>query len=181
MVKGLMLVNNNVEDVEALATRALLVRAGFQIDTFTLENTLNLKTAYGLDFSANYLISDVNELDYDFIILPGGKHVLNWIDNSNNLSNLINKFYMSKKLVSAICAAPLFLDKINLLENKNYTMFHGMEENVNGNFEINEKVVKFNNIITARSAGVMYEFVFEIVKYFKGEEELMKLKANIIY
>jgi len=41
-MRGLMLINNNVEDVEALATKALLIRSGLLVETFTLAALMSL-------------------------------------------------------------------------------------------------------------------------------------------
>lgn len=181
MKKGVMIVNNNVEDVEALATRALLRRVGYDIVTATLEETLQLKTAYNLEFKADMKIDDVKEENFDFIILPGGKHVFEWIDKSEGLLNLVNQFNDKSKLIAAICAAPLFLDKSKLLSNKNYTAFPDVSSKIDGQYEKDAKVVKTANFITARSAGVVYDFVFEIINYFDGYELVLALKEKIVY
>lgn len=181
MKKGLMLLNSYVEDVEALATRALLIRSGYDITTFTLEDSLNITTAFGLDIKANLLARNVNPSLYDFLILPGGKHVSLWVEKKTLLSSIINSFNDNKKLIAAICAAPLFLNKERLLENKNYTIFSGLENQVIGNYIEDEKVVIDGNILTARSAGVVYDFVFVILKYNEDFDKLSFLKENIIY
>lgn len=181
MRKGLLLLNNQIEDIEALATRALLVRVGYEIDTFTLEQSKSLKTAYGLDIQADFLIKELNLNNYDFIVLPGGKHVFNFINNSVELDKVINSFNNENKLIAAICAAPLFLNNLEILKNRDYVVFHGLEDQINGNFLEEAKVVTTDNIITARSAGVVYDFVFEILKYYNDFTRLTSLKHDIIY
>lgn len=181
MKKGLMLINNQVEDVEALASRALLIRYGYSIDTFTLEDSKRLKTAYNQLIEVDYLVDEVDYKLYDFLVLPGGKHVFNWVDQDTILNEMILYFSNNKKLIAAICAAPLFLNKANLLEGKEFTIFHGLENDVNGIFDSKAKVITSDNIITGRSAGVVYDFVFEIIKYFDKIEATGKLKLDIIY
>lgn len=180
MKKGLILLNNKVEDVEALATKALLTRAGFNMTSFTLEDSLELTTAYNQKIVANYFISDVNEENYDFLVLPGGSHVSNWLKDER-IDNLVLKFNGNNKFIAAICAAPLFLNKVDLLKNKNFTAFPDVVSSINGNFLKDKKVVVNNNIITARSAGVVYDFVFQIVLELSDEATLTKLKNSIVY
>ena len=180
MKKGLILLNNKVEDVEAIATQALLRRAGFKIDSFTLETTKEIKTAYNQKLTVDYLYDEIKDKNYDFLILPGGGHVFNWLENSN-IDNLVKKYYNDNKLIAAICAAPLFLNKVNILENRNFTAFPDVVSNIKGNFIKDAKVVNDNNIITARSAGVVYDFVYEIIKEIGNETVLNELKKSIVY
>lgn len=182
MKKGLLLLNNNVEDVEALATRALLIRAGYDIKTFTLENNKNIITAYNLKIEVDFLVDEVlNEINaYDFLVLPGGKHVFKW-NNDQKLNEIIIDFHDNNKMIAAICAAPLFLESNNLLVNEDFTCFYGLENKINGRFINDKKVVLSNNIITGRSAGVIYDFVYEIVGYFEEKASIDALKLDIIY
>lgn len=158
MVKGLMLLNNNVEDVEALATKALLTRAGFKIDTFTLELDLLIKTAYGTKVIVDKYLEEVDVSDYDLLILPGGKHVFNNLGNIN-LQELISSFNENKKIISAICVAPLFLEELKLLKNKKFVAFPSVVDRIEGIHQSDLKVTKDSNIITSRSAGTVYNFV----------------------
>jgi len=180
-MKGLLLLNNDVEDIEAIGTRDLLIRAGFNITTFTLEDDLEIQTAHGLKIKADELIKNIHADNFDFLILPGGKHVSKWSKIKTKLDNLIIKFNSDKKLIAAICAAPLFLNNLGLLKNKKYTIFPPLEINVIGNYDKNKRIIQDENIITAKSVSATFEFVFEICKYLKSEDDVLKLKNNIVY
>lgn len=181
-MKGLMIINNKVEDGEALFTRALLIRAGFSIDSVTLEANKNITTAYNQKIVVDYLIDDISADNYDFLIIPGGGHIFIWQDNLEKMLPIINDFNNHNKLIAAICAGPLFLKDTKILENKNFTIFPGLETNIqDGIYRKNEKVVTDDNIITARSAGVVYDFVFEILEYYNEIGKIKKLKESIVY
>lgn len=180
-MRGLMLINNNVEDVEALATKALLIRSGLLVETFTLEADLNIVTKYQSRVEVDYLISELSLEAYDFLILPGGPHVFNFLGKSPELNELINYFNKQNKLIAAICAAPLFLNEVNLLTNQPFTAFPGVSGKIDGQYLENKKVVKINNIITSRSAGTVYEFVFEILDTLMGSDAVNYLKKDIVF
>jgi len=171
-----------MEDVEALATRALLRRAGLEVITITYENTLEIETFYKLKVKADYFATDVHLNDYDFVIIPGGAYVSMVVDQDTNIKELVKYFDKQKKLVAAICAGPRFLGQAGLLIGKSFTAYHGSEKDMpKGVYLPKEKAVKDHNIITARSAGAIYEFSFEIVKYLLGEEKVEELKKSILY
>lgn len=180
MKKGLMILNNKVEDVESLATKALLTRAGYNITTATLENNLTITTQYNLEVKVDYYLKDIDPTNFDFLIIPGGGHVFNWLNN-DLIKNIITKFNNDNKLIAAICAAPLFLNELGLLKSLKFTAFPDVSNDIDGIYQKDLKVVQTANFITSRSAGTVYDFVFEIIKYLDGTAKLQQLKNDIVY
>ena len=179
-MKGLMVLSHGVEDVEALATRALLIRAGFEIKTVSLEASLIIKTSYNLEVTSNLNVSEVNVDEYDFIIVPGGPYVAKTIDHNDAMLKLITQFHNKGKVIAAICAGPRFLGRANLLNKVKYTAYPGSEIDAqDGYYMKDHKAYTDGKIITAKGAGTVYAFVYEIVKYFKGKNQAEALLKNI--
>lgn len=181
-MKGLLVISHMMEDGEALATRALLRRAGLDVVTITFENTLDIETAFGLKVKADYFANDIKINDYDFVVIPGGGYVSRVVNKDTNIKELAKHFNKQGKLVAAICAGPRFLGQAGLLNGKSFTAYHGSEIDMPlGIYLPKQKAVVDHNIITARSAGAVYEFAYEIVKYLLGEEKADVLLKNILY
>lgn len=181
-MKGLLILNNNCEDVEALGTRALLVRAGLKITSVTTGEEKFIKTAYGQVVEVDHLLKDINLDDYNFLVIPGGKYIILTIDSDLELQEMAKHFYNNKKLVAAICAAPRVLGRAGILDNKKYTAFPGSEEDVpKGIYVPNLKAIKEDLVITGKGAGAIYEFSYEIVKHLLGEDKANKLLESIYY
>jgi 4-methyl-5(b-hydroxyethyl)-thiazole monophosphate biosynthesis len=181
-VKGLLVISHGMEDGEALATRALLRRAQLDVVTITYENTLEIETAFGLKVKADYFATDVYLNDYEFVVIPGGGYVSKVVDQDTNIKELVKYFDKQDKLVAAICAGPRFLGQAGLLDGKSFTAYHGSEKDMpKGIYLPKEKAVRDHHIITARGAGAIYEFSYEIVKYLLGEEKAEALLKNILY
>ena len=96
-MKGLLVLSHQIEDGEALTTRALLIRSGLDIVTITFENTLEIKTAYGLEVKADYFAKDVNFSDYDFVVIPGGPYVAKVIKQDVHIKELVKFVYENQK------------------------------------------------------------------------------------
>lgn len=179
-MKGLLVLSHDIEDVEALATRALLKRAGLDVVTVTFEETLDIKTSFGLRVKADHYAFDAHLEDYDFVIIPGGRYVAQVIDQDQHIQPLVRFFHEQKKLVAAICAGPRFLGRAGLLDGKNFTAFPGSEKDMpKGHYQPDRKVLTDGNIITARGAGVVYAFAYEIVQYLLGPDKADALLDNI--
>lgn len=181
-MKGIIIFSHDMEDVEALATKALLLRVGIQMDAITFEQTKEIKTAFNQYVKADYFINEIDIDTYDFVVIPGGKYVSQVVDKDVNIKYIATYFYQKNKLVAAICAGPRFLGQAGLLEGKKFTCFTGSEKDMQkGEYLPNFKAIRDGSIITGRSAGSIYEFVYEIVKYFYDKEKADNLLKNILF
>ncbi|MFA6988080.1 MAG: DJ-1 family glyoxalase III [Acholeplasmataceae bacterium] len=181
-MKGLLVLSNGMEDIEALGTRDLLERATIQIETISFNRDKRVKTAFGVFVEADYLAREINQEDYDFLIIPGGKYVSQVIDTDKNIKALVKDFTESKRLVCAICAGPMFLGEQGLLEGKTYTMFPAAHKDAyKGIYQKDKKAVKDGLLITGRGAGAVFEFAYEIIKYLKGEAVAKKVLDDTTY
>lgn len=102
-MKGLMVFSHHMEDIEALGTRALLTRAGLNLQTITFEDTLDIKTSYGLTVKADDFGFNIDIEPYDFIVIPGGRYVSEVVNKDVNIKALLKKFNDQNKLIAAIC------------------------------------------------------------------------------
>lgn len=181
-MKGLIVLSNNMEDVEALGTRALLRRAGLDVVGITFEKSLDITTAFGLHIKADQFGKDTHYDDYAFVVIPGGKYVAMTINADTEIQNIVKYFYQKEKLVAAICAGPRFLGRAGLLNGRTYTAFTGSEIDMpKGIYKPTLKAVRDQRIITARGAGAIYEFAYEIVNYLLGEDKAKGLLENILF
>lgn len=177
-MKGMMILADHFELCEALITIDLLRRAGIEVDTVSIKNKI-LNSQSNVNIEADKLIQDINLNDYDFVILPGGKAVFETHSNSDVTKNILLDFHKRGKLIAAICAAPMVLKKLEIIQDEEYTCFPGCEQG--GKYTPNKKVVIANNIITSKAMGTTFEFSYEIIKYLKGKEVADKVLASVYY
>ena len=176
----LLYLHDHVEDLEALATRALLVRSGLQVSTVCDHHNRTITTAFGLRVMCDLLPSEVQVDAYEMLIIPGGKYVALTFQTNDTVKALIELFNRKEKPLAAICAGPRFLGAMGLLKNERYTAFPGSEADIEGTYLKDQKVVVDGRFITARSAGAVYEFALEIVRYLQGDAQAEWLKDNIL-
>lgn len=177
-MKGLILLANHFEDVEAICTIDMLRRAKIEIDLVSVTDSKKLITQSNISICADKLISEVNLNDYSFVILPGGKATFETHLNSIITNNVIKHFMDKNALVCAICAAPMVLAKY--LENKVFTCFPSCEDDIKGIYTSN-KVEVVDNIITSKAAGTTFEFAYEIIKYLKSEDIANNTLKSVYY
>ena len=189
-MNALFLYSHNMEDVESVGTRGLLKRAGFNVHTATFEDSLTIETKFGQTLSAQLYAREINVADYDVLIIPGGPYVKGILDSDNEVKNdledkivgLVKRFNHESKMIAAICAGPRFLGRAGLLDGITYTAFTGSDKDApRGHYDPSIKAMRKGHIITGRGAGVIYEFAYEIVKAFKGEDAADALLEAILH
>lgn len=177
MPKGIILLNNGLEDVEAIATIDVLRRAGIVLDTFSLDDN-DILTQTGIKIKSEKLYKDIKLSDYDFLVIPGGGAVFKYLHKRNEVSTIIKAFADNKKLVASICAAPSLVGKLGYFKNKKFTCFPGCEGGIDGKYTSNGVEV-VDNFITAKSMAYAIDFALEIVKYLLGKEVSKQVEKSI--
>ena len=171
MKKVLLVLSHDVEDIEALGTRAILVRSGIEVVTTTFQKELKIETAFGLHVDVDTHSDGIDIDDFEMLIIPGGKYVSETIDLHDKMQVLAKSFYNKQKPIAAICAGPRFLGRANLLNGIHYTAYPGSEKDIQlGIYEPGKKALTDGKFITARGAGCVYEFSKEIMTYLLGQE-----------
>lgn len=179
---GLLILSNSCEDLEAVGTKALLERAGLKIKTATFHDDKTILCSYGTKVIADLDAKTVNPDEFDFLVIPGGIYVTRTIKTDTNIKPLIKAFSDQNKLISAICAAPMYFGEMGLLKGRNYTIFPACNsDSYQGEYKRHRKTVRDGNIITGRSVGAVTEFAYEIVKYLLGSDKADSLLDNIYY
>lgn len=169
---------NGFEECEALAPVDILRRAGFSLKTVGVSG----KTAIGahtIPVVCDITTDEVVFEDIEAVILPGGMPGTTNLENDQTVQKAIDYANNNGLLIGAICAAPSILGHKGLLKGKNATCFPGFEKDLLGADIQNCGVIRDGNIITAKGAGVAFDFGFELLSYLKGEKAAEDMKKQM--
>ena len=178
-MKVLMIYADGFEDVEALATRDVLVRAGISvIDAKINDNEELVISSHKVALSGFKSLKNIDVNEFEAIILPGGSKGVNNLLKSIEVDRLVKEFYEKHKLVCAICAAPMILGKNGLLHNRKYTCYPGCNDGIDGIYT-GEEVVVSDNIVTARSMLYSIPFGLKIIELLLDKETSDRIYKQI--
>ncbi len=181
-MKGIILLANYFEDVEALITVDMLRRAHILIDLISMNDTLEVITQSNITIKADKRASEINYHEYDFLVIPGGRATFLTHHSSDVTKQIVKSFMDENKLVATICAAPSILGIMGYLDNVPYTCFPSCETYMpKGLYKQDEKVVTFNNIITSKAAGTTFEFAKAIISYLTDTKTSKKVLDSVYY
>lgn len=175
-MKAMIIVNNGLEECEALITYDLLFRAGIKTDLVGLQNEVT--SSHEVTFKAHKHIDDINDNEYDCLVLPGGMPGTLNLENDERVSKLIDKFVKDNKYIAAICAAPSILIHKGLLQNNKFICFPGFE---NGLTPAKEKAIQDGKFITGKGLGAAFEFAYLIICNLISKDKADEVLAKIQY
>lgn len=164
------------EEIEAITPIDVLRRGKVDIKTVSVCGKKSVVGAHETQITADILIEDIQEQEIEGMILPGGMPGTENLFKVDKVSNLATYCVNNKKLTACICAAPIILGRIGLLEGKNACCYPGFEGELKGAKISNNAVCVDSNIITAKGPGVSLAFSFEILKALKGESSANKVR-----
>lgn len=169
-----MILADGFEDTEAIATKDILERTHeIEVDLVSLTDRKEVHSSHNLVVLLEKTLPSLEMKGYDFIVLPGGKIGMENLKGNSLVRQIILDFYQEGKLVSAICASPSILGELGILKGKKYTCFPGFQSK-DGDY-LNVSSVKDENVITGHSMAYSLDFGMAIVRYFLGEEGVLKI------
>lgn len=173
---------NGFEEVEALTVVDYLRRMDIEVDTVSITQDKLVKGSHDISVLADRTIDEVNNVDsYDGVVIPGGLPGATNLRDNPRVIEIVKKADNNKKLAAAICAGPIVLERAGVIEGKKVTSYPGFEDQLTSGIYQQKKVVRDQNIITARGPALAVNFAIEIVKYLLGQEKADELKKGILY
>jgi 4-methyl-5(b-hydroxyethyl)-thiazole monophosphate biosynthesis len=189
-MKAYLLLADGFEEVEALTTADILIRAGVDVKLVKIPSSTGTghecKAARGThdikikpDLTLNLDINADDLLDGDCIILPGGMPGTKNLAASTDCIKLIKAYNDAGKIVAAICAAPSVLGLNGLLKGKKATCFPGFEDKLTGASVCSDGAVIDGNIVTGKSMGSAVSFGLAVTEALLGRNAARSVESSI--
>ena len=167
------------EEIEALCPLDLLRRAGVEVKTVGIGSN-KITGAHGITISTDMADTDFSYDSPEMIFLPGGMPGTLNLEASDVVVDSIKKAHDDGAYIFAICAAPMILGKMGLLNGKEAICYPGFEETLSGAKISDKAVVLDGKIATAQGMGVALEFGLLAVSLLCGAECAEKLRHAVI-
>lgn len=181
MNKIMVMLADGFEEVEALTVVDVLRRADVQCDMVCIDENRNVAGSHKIIVKADYSIDEVNTSEYDGIVLPGGMPGAVNLRNSIKVVETVKDYYATGKIVAAICAAPIVLDKAGIIAGKRITSYPSFESQLSNCIYCQDAVCVDGHIITSRGPATALAFAYEILNAVGKAKEAEELKDGMLY
>ena len=178
--KAVVVLAEGFEELEAGAPVDVLRRAGVAVTVAGLGG-MDVKSAHDMVFVADALVDGLSD-DFDLIVLPGGMPGSKNLGESPVVKALTEKMLAGGKLVSAICAAPIFtLGAWGMLDNRKATCYAGMEGMFPKTVTFSpETVVVDGKITTSRGPATAIPFALSLAAQLQGQAKADEVAAAML-
>lgn len=178
MKKVLVMLAEGFEEIEAITVVDVLRRANIVCDMCSIDKE-NVKGTHRISVKADCHIDDIDPLEYDAIVLPGGLPGATNL-NDNRVKHFVNELNKNGKIIAAICAAPETLESFGVLKNKKCTSYPGFIKNREEVTYIEDITVVDDNIITSRGPATSIMFALTIMKELGYTKEVQEIKEGMM-
>ena len=190
-MKGVVIfLADGFEDMEALATRDILVRGGIDVRTVSITEDPTVVSSHGVSLWADMTYDEYCDeagdgpaVREDVMVFPGGMPGSRHLAEHAGLVDRMKRHYAEGGTVAAICAAPgLVLSQLDPLRGVRFTCFEGFQGPMleKGAVYEPESVVIDGRIITGRGAGHAVNFGLLILSYLKGQAEADRVREGLM-
>ncbi len=181
MKKVSVLLADGFEEVEALTAVDLLRRAKVYVDTVSITDDYKVHGAHGINVQTEDLFDEVNFVEFDMIVLPGGMPGTINLMEHEGVRRVVRSFVEEGKPVGAICAAPTILADLDLVKGKRITCYPSCEPDIQGAVLTHAPVMVDGNIITGQGVGSAIDFALKLIEKLLGAEKAKEIAEAIVY
>ncbi len=170
------------EDIESVTLIDVLRRAGAAVTIASVEAQTRIRAARGTLITADALIEDCQDGDWDLIALPGGMPGADHLHDSAPLRGLLRAQHERERPLAAVCAAPArVLGRHGLLQGRRATCYPGFEGDLLGARIENAAVVRDGHITTSRGPATAMAFALSLVGQLHGAELAQEIGRQMLY
>lgn len=182
MKRVIVYLANGFEEVEALTVVDYLRRVDVHVDMVSIHEDKMVEGSHNITVMADKVLSEIKDVtEYDGIVFPGGMPGATNLRDNPRVIEHVQLMNQEKKVIGAICAAPIVLEQANIIENRKITSYPGFQEILKGS-DYQEKVVYVDeHIVTSRGPATAVVFALKLIEVLIGKEESQKLEDAILF
>jgi len=151
------------EDIEALIPLDIMRRAGVDFKTVSVTGSLVVESAHGVKIEADMLIEDADFGDADLLMLPGGLPGATNLNAHAGVRKALVEHNVRGRMIGAICAAPMVLGGLGMLEGKRATCYPGFEKYLEGAEYTHELCTVDGNITTGEGPAAALPYAYKLL------------------
>jgi 4-methyl-5(b-hydroxyethyl)-thiazole monophosphate biosynthesis len=117
---------------------------------------------------------------YDVIALPGGNLGTKHLMEDERVLDALRNHHRKGRLVAAVCAAPLVLQRAGIIDQKRVTCHPQAAAQLVSAVRVDERVVITDNIVTSQGPGTTMAFALAIIELREGRAKAMEIARGMV-
>lgn len=173
------------EEIEAVSVIDLLVRAGINVTTASVESDGErlITCSRGVRLMCDTTLVTAADQPFDALVLPGGDRGAETFSQSLLLTETVRQFRTTGRIVAAICAAPArVLVPHQLFTDGNMTGFPGLRDQIPEHQWLERRVVwdPRVNLLTSQGPGTAFDFALKLIDLLVDSETARQVAEPLV-
>lgn len=172
---------NGFETTEALTVLDILKRGKVDVKTVSITGEEWVTSSHNVTVKADEMFENTCFDNADMLLLPGGLPGSTHLKEHKGLANVLLNHAEQGKKIGAICAAPMVLGALNILNGCKATCYPGFNNELKGAEYTTQLVTTHNNIVTGKGPAATFAYAFTILEMLQGAEIANQVKGDMLY
>lgn len=173
---------NGFEDIEALAPVDILRRGGVDVFTVSITGSEYVESCHGVTIKADLVFEDAGSFDdADLLMIPGGLPGATNLNEHEGVRKALRRQCDKGGFVAAICAGPMVLGSIGVLQGKKATCYPGFEKYLTGATYTAKLVEHDGNVITGEGPAASLPYGYHLLSLFTDRDKVEQLEEGMMY
>jgi len=182
MAKVYEFLANGFEEIEALAPVDILRRAGITVKTVSVTGSQLVESSHGVTIKTDLLFDQAGDFcDADLLMIPGGMPGSTNLNAHEGVRQALRRQYDAGRRVAAICAAPMVLASIGILQGKRATCSPGFKKYLTGATYTGALFEEDGLVTTGEGPAATLPYAYHLLGYFVPEEQVKALQVKMQY
>ncbi|MBQ4295376.1 MAG: DJ-1/PfpI family protein [Prevotella sp.] len=183
MAKIYVFLAEGFEEIEALTPVDILRRCNQEVAIVSTTGHLEVTSSHGVTVKADILFEDASLDDADVLLLPGGMPGSANLNEHEGVRQALLSHHAQGKLIGAICAAPMVLGSLGLLQGRRATCSPGFEKYLTGAEYTADLCTVDGNIITGEGPAASFPYAYKLLSILTDEatSEALQVKMQFAH
>ena len=179
--QALVFLSNGCEETEAVTTIDLLTRAGIKVTYASITEDKKVECSRGVTILAQKALSEVYNLNFDAIILPGGLTGAENFRDSQQLIEKLKQAHQAGTFIAAICASPAMVFQYHNLFPNAYMTGYPSTKDVIKNWKSDRVYFDVQNkLITSQGPATSIDFALKITEVLLDKKTAGEVAAQLV-
>lgn len=176
---ALVVLAPGAEEMEVAIVVDILRRAGVATVLAGLDGTQAVVCSRGLQLVPDQALAEVRDA-FAVVVLPGGAAGADRLAGAVNVGALLKVQLASGRLIAAICAAPIALQRHGVAQGRRVTSHPSVRASLETDYRwCPERVCEDGNLLTSQGPGTSFEFALAIVSRLCGPEKAAETRGPL--
>ncbi len=182
MAKVYEFLANGFEEIEALAPVDILRRGGVEVKTVSITGSEWVESSHGVTVKADQVFTHPQDYaDADLLLLPGGMPGATNLNDHEGVRQALAEQNARGGRIGAICAAPMVLGSLGLLQDRRATCSPGFQKYLTGATYTANLFEEDGNITTGEGPAATLPYAYHLLGYFLSKDAVADLQRKMQY